>query len=73
VLICELVFQYLLTWPGVAEDAGFLNKTFMTAPLEANMHITALCLGVGSLIVAAIAKATPEEMLKLIPEHREDS
>ena len=36
------------------------------------MHLTALALGFGSLFVAALAKSTPESLLKVFPTIAED-
>lgn len=61
VFLAELNGQYLMSgynWTGVI---------FGTTPLTLAMQITALLFGLGSLLVAVIAKATPYRWVKIYP------
>jgi len=67
ILFCELNIQILMVgYPG-------LGYVFQSTPITFGMHMTALCLGIGSLIIAAIVKKTPAKWLKMFPELREDA
>jgi len=53
VVLTILNFQYaIVSYP-------FLRGIFGCTPLTLNMHITAFCLGLGSLLVALVVKFTP--------------
>ena len=55
ILLGEFLVQYGMVILGL--------KIFYTTSITLVMHITALCFGLGSWIVAAILKATPEEWI----------
>lgn len=65
VLLLEFNVQFLLV--GYA-GLGFV---FTTTPITMGMHLTALGLGIGSLVVAAAAKATPFEWTAKFPVIKE--
>mmetsp|Transcript_29300 Transcript_29300/g.21212 ORF Transcript_29300/g.21212 Transcript_29300/m.21212 type:complete len:175 (+) Transcript_29300:2923-3447(+) len=65
ILFIELNAQYFMigySWVGIL---------FQTAPLTLSMQITAICLGLGSWIVAAAVKATPYEWTQIFPQMAE--
>ena len=66
ILLFELNFQYLMV-----QYPAFSN-IFITTPLTLNMHITTLCLGLGSWLVMVGVKFTPEKFLKKMPVMGED-
>lgn len=47
------------------------GAVFQATPLTPAMHLTCLALGLGSLVVAAIAKSTPDGLLKVYPALQE--
>lgn len=54
--------------------SGFriMHAVFQTSTLTLGMHITALTLGLGSFGVAALVKATPNELVEKMPAFDED-
>jgi hypothetical protein len=65
VLLIELNVQFLLIGYPV------LGVIFYTTPITGAMHLTALGLGFGSLLVAAAVKATPYEWTAFMPVIKE--
>ena len=45
-----------------------VGKIFGTTPLTWAMHLTAVGAGLGTFVVAAIAKATPDSWLEAFPK-----
>lgn len=66
VVAAEFVIQWFFA-------TGALKSLLLTSNLDLPMSITALSLGVGSLIVAAITKATPAELVYKFPDHAEEA
>lgn len=66
VFLVELNIQFLMV--GYAD----LGKLFSTIPLTTGMHLTAVFLGVGSWILAAVMKASGKKLLAIMPEFGED-
>jgi Ca2+-transporting ATPase len=65
IFLIELNVQYFMvgySWVGVI---------FQTAPLTTSMQVTAICLGLGSWIIAAAVKATPYEWTAIFPQMAE--
>lgn len=52
--------EFVATW-GMVTFGGVL---FRTTPLSFSMILTSVLLGAGSLLVAAIVKATPEHLVQ---------
>ena len=66
VFLVELNIQFLMI--GYAD----LGKLFSTIPLTTGMHLTAVFLGLGSWILAAVMKASGKKLLAIMPEFGED-
>jgi len=68
VLFGELNIQFMMVG-----YAGFFATLFRSTPLTFGMHLTAICLGLGSWILAALMKLTGKKLLACMPEFGEDS
>lgn len=66
VLLIELNVQFLLVQGYLG-----LGVIFTTTPMTGAMHLTAIGLGFGSLLVAAAAKATPFQWTTRMPVIKE--
>jgi len=64
IFLFELNVQFLLV--------GYGFDVFTTTPLTLGMHITAVCLGLGSLLVGVGVKFIPSEYLEKIPKVKEE-
>ena len=64
IFLFELNVQFFLV--------GYGFDVFTTTPLTLGMHITAVCLGLGSLLVGVGVKFTPPEYLDKIPKMKEE-
>lgn len=65
VLLIEFNVQFLLIgYPG-------LGVIFSTTPITGAMHLTTICLGFGSLLVAAAVKVTPYGWTAFMPVIKE--
>jgi len=63
----ELNVQFIMVgYPAL----GYL---FTTTPITFGMHMTAICFGLGSWILAAIMKTTGIKLLNIMPEFGEDA
>lgn len=65
VLLAELNLQYfMVSVPQVC-------LCFMTTPLTLSMHLTAFCLGLGSLLIGFAVKKTPFQWTERLPKIEE--
>ena len=53
--------------------SGFFSTLFRSTPLTFGMHLTAVCLGLGSWVLAALMKLTGKKVLNCMPEFGEDA
>ena len=59
-----LIGEFCISWAMIL----FGGKIFQTAPLTWQMVIAAFSFGIGSLLIGAGLKATPEQLIEKIPE-----
>lgn len=80
--ICQRPFQNFWFWIILFGElniqmlmvgySGFFATLFRSTPLTFGMHLTAVCLGLGSWFLAALIKLTGKKMLACMPVFGED-
>ena len=68
VLFAELNIQFLMT-----SYSGFFGTLFRSTPMSLGLHMTAIGLGLGSWLLAALMKLTGKKMINMMPEFGEDA